>query len=308
MDIGFIGLGRMGRGMVSRLLEAGHHVTAWNRTRAAGDALAARGMTLTERIEDTLASGITISMLADDAAVDAVWISGGLVQRLSRDALHLNMASISPALGARMAVLHGEAGAHYAAAPVFGRPEFAARGELDIVAAGTPEALSRCEPLFTLLGRRWFRVADEAPKANALKVARNFLLATIIEGMGEAMALAQQSGVDPRVFYDIVTSTAMNSNSHKNYGKLMMENPDHPSFSLRLGLKDVELALDTAHRLGLALPSAELMQRQHQAAIADGYGEHDWAALGTWIMDGAAGRIQRQSLPNGNAVQQGCTR
>ena len=112
------------------------------------------------------------------------------------------------------------------------------------------------------------------------------------------MALAEKSGIEPQVFYDIVTSTAMNSNSHKNYGKLMLENPDKPSFSLRLGLKDVEAALTTARLLGMSLPSAELMRKQHLAAIAAGYGERDWAALGTWIMDGAAGRIQGQSLPS----------
>lgn len=298
MQIGFIGLGQMGRGMVSRLLEAGHSVVAWNRTRGAADALTHPGMKLAGTPDDTLGSGLVISMLADDAALEQVWIANGLTSKMPPGALHLNMASVSLAMGQRLNALHHDAGVQYVAAPVFGRPEFAARGELDIVAAGAPEALARCEPLFKALGRRWFRVADEAPKANALKVARNFLLATIIEGLGEAMALAEQSGIEPQVFYDIVTSTAMNSNSHKNYGKLMLENPDKPSFPLRLGLKDVEAALTTARLLGMPLPSADLMRKQHLAAIAAGYGERDWAALGTWIMDGAAGRIQGQSPPS----------
>jgi 3-hydroxyisobutyrate dehydrogenase-like beta-hydroxyacid dehydrogenase len=138
-------------------------------------------------------------------------------------------------------------------------------------------------------------VADQASKANALKVARNFLLASIIEGLGEAMALAEKAGVDPRVFYDIVTRTAMNSSSHINYGRLMLENPDNPSFPLKLGLKDVELALQTAADLKVPLPTGELMREQHLAAIAQGYGERDWAALGTYIMDGAAGRIGGKS-------------
>ncbi len=298
MKIGFIGLGQMGRGMVSRLLDAGHQLTVWNRSPAAAERFAERGAVIAACAADTLATDVVISMLADDAATEAVWIAAGLVRQLPPATLHLNMASVSPRMGHQLDTLHRIQGSQYVSAPVFGRPEFAARGELDIVAAGAPHALARCETLFTILGRRWFKVADEAPKANALKVARNFLLAAIIESLGEGMALAEKSGIDPRVFYDIVTATAMNSSSHINYGRLMLDNPDNPSFTLKLGLKDVELALQTAADLDMPLPTAALMREQHLAAIAQGYGERDWAALGTYIMDGAAGRIHGQSHPH----------
>jgi 3-hydroxyisobutyrate dehydrogenase-like beta-hydroxyacid dehydrogenase len=295
MNIGFIGLGQMGRGMASRLIDAGHQLVVWNRTPAAADSLAARGAVIAASAAATLGAPIVISMLADDAAVDAVWLAGGLAQQMPPGMLHLNMASVSPRLGERLDQQHRAHGSLYVSAPVFGRPEYAARGELDIVAAGAPQALARCEPLFKVLGRRWFKVAGEAPKANALKVARNFLLATIIESLGEAMALVETAGIDPRVFYDIVTGTAMNSSSHINYGRLMLENPDNPTFPLKLGLKDVELALQTAADLKVPLPMAALMREQHLAAVAQGYGERDWAALGTYIMDSAAGRIRGQS-------------
>jgi 3-hydroxyisobutyrate dehydrogenase-like beta-hydroxyacid dehydrogenase len=299
MKIGFIGLGQMGRGMVSRLIDSGHQLVVWNRSRAAADACAARGAVVAEAIEHTLTAELVISMLADDAAVEAVWITSSLYQKLPPATLHLNMASVSPRMGQRIDALHRRHGTPYVSAPVFGRPEFAARGELDIVAAGAPAAMARCEPLFKVLGRQWFNVAAEAPKANAVKVARNFLLATIIESLGESFALVEKAGVDAHIFLDIITRTAMNSNSHKNYGKLMLENPDNPSFPLKLGLKDVELALQTAADLKLPLPMAELMRGQHLAAIAAGYGERDWAALGTYIMDSAAGRIDAKSTPRG---------
>ena len=300
MKVGFIGLGQMGRGMVSRLLDSGHHLVLWNRTRAATEGFAARGAVVADSPADTLATEIVISMLADDAATEAVWISTDLIRKLPSSTLHLNMASVSLRMGNRLDDLHRQHGSSYVSAPVFGRPAFAARGELDIVAAGAPDALTRCEPLFKVLGRRWFKVANEAPKANALKVARNFLLATIIEGMGEALSLAEKAGIDPQVFYNIVTSTAMNSSSHINYGRLMLENPDNPTFTLKLGLKDVELALQTAADLNVPLPTAALMRAQHLAALAKGYGERDWAALGTYIMDSAAGRIDGQSNPHKN--------
>jgi 3-hydroxyisobutyrate dehydrogenase-like beta-hydroxyacid dehydrogenase len=295
MKIGFIGLGQMGCGMASRLMDCGHQLVVWNRTRATADNFAARGAVVADQPAQTLAADVVISMLADDAAVEAVWIGSGLLQTVSATTVHLNMASVSLRMGQRLDCLHRLHGSPYVSAPVFGRPEFAARGELDIVAAGVPPAIARCEPLLAVLGKRWFHVAAEAPKANAVKVARNFLLATIIEGLGEAFALVEKAGIDPQTFFDIVTSTSMNSPAHRNYGRLMLKNPDHPTFTLKLGLKDVELALRTAKDLDLALPTADLIRRQHLEAIAQGYGERDWAALGTYLMDSAAGRIKTKS-------------
>ena len=290
MKVGFIGLGQMGRGMASRLMDSGYPLVVWNRTRAATDAFAARGAVVARSPDETLAAEVVITMLADDASVEAVWITSGLVQKLPATAIHLNMASVSLRLGQRLDALHRGHGTQYVSAPVFGRPEFAARGELDVIAAGAPSAIARCEPLFKVLGRRWFNVAAEAPKANAVKVARNFLLATIIESLGEAFALVETAGVDPQMFFDIITSTAMNSPAYKNYGAMMLNNPVDPTFPLTLGLKDVELALQTAADLGVPMPTAELLRTQHRAAIAAGYGEREWAALGTYLMDSAAGR------------------
>ena len=295
MKIGFIGLGQMGRGMASRLIDSGHQLVVWNRTRAATDAFAARGATVADTPEPTLATDVVITMLADDASVEAVWIASGLLQKLPAATVHLNMASVSLRMGQRLDSLHHQHGSPYVSAPVFGRPAFGARGELDIIAAGAPSAIARCEPLFKVLGRRWFNIAADAPKANAVKVARNFLLAAIIEGLGEAFALVEKAGVDPKMFFDIITSTAMNSPAYKSYGGLMLQNPANPTFPLKLGLKDVELALQSAADLGVPMPTAELLRTQHLAAIDAGYGERDWAALGTYLMDSAAGRIDGKS-------------
>ncbi len=295
MKIGFIGLGQMGRGMASRLIDSGHQLTVWNRTRAVADAYTARGALIADTAAKTLASEVVITMLADDTSVEAVWITNNLLQHLPATTVHLNMASVSLRMGQRLDTLHREHGSPYISAPVFGRPEFAARGELDVIAAGAPSAMALCEPLFKVLGRRWFNVAAEAPKANAVKVARNFLLGAIIESVGEAQSLVEKAGVDPRLFFDIITSTNMNAPAFKSYGGMMLDNPPNPTFPLTLGLKDIELALQTAQDLGVAMPTAELLHKQHRAAIAAGYGDRDWAALGTYLMDGAAGRISGKS-------------
>ncbi len=287
MRVGFIGLGQMGRGMAARLIDAGHALILWNRTRAGAEALGRPGAQIAGTADEALAADIVVSMLADDTAVRAVWLDAGLAERMRGGSLHLNMATISPSLATELAARHAAGGSSYVSAPVFGRPEFAAQGKLDIVAAGNPDAIERSIPVFEALGRRWFNAGTEPAHANVVKIARNFVLATIIESLGESFALVQKSGLDPSTFLDIITSTAMSAPAYKNYGRLMLEKPASPTFPLRLGLKDVELALAAAKEAGVALPSAVLIRDQHLAAIAHGYGDKDWAELGNWIAEAA---------------------
>jgi 3-hydroxyisobutyrate dehydrogenase-like beta-hydroxyacid dehydrogenase len=269
--------------MAARLLACGHELVAWNRTPAAGEALAALGASSAARPEETLDTEIVITMLADDAAVEAVWITSGLIDRMPLSTVHLNMASVSLALAQRMTRLHGEGGAPYVAAPVFGRPQFAESGQLDIVAAGPRQAIARCTPLFEALGKQWFDIGDEPARANIVKIARNFLLGTLIESLGEAFALVGKSGVDPARFLEIITSTSFNAPAYKSYGRLMLEPPDKPTFTLTLGMKDIELALEAGGATRVPMPMAALIREQHLAAINRGYGDRDWAALGNYI-------------------------
>lgn len=277
----------MGRGMAARLVARGHSLVVWNRSAAAAEALREQGATRAKGAADTLDADVVITMLADDRALQDVWIDGGLIAAMPPGTLHLNMASVSLDMARRLQRLHAERESPYVSAPVFGRPGAAASGELDIVAAGAPEAIERCVPLFEALGRRWFDLGPDATQANIVKIARNFLLGTIIEGLGEAFALVQKSGVDPARFLEIITTTSMNAPAYKSYGRLMIEKPEKPTFTLTLGLKDVELAIAAGRETGVPLPTAELLRKQHLAAIARGYGEKDWAALGNYIAEDA---------------------
>src|SRR6185295_17006629 len=163
-----------------------------------------------------------------------------------------------------------------------GRPEVAAAGRLDIVAAGPAAAIARCRPLLEALGSRTFVVGAEPHLANAVKIARNFLLASLVESLGEALALARKSGVDPALFLEVISGTSFDRR-YRDYGRRMVERDFEPAFSLALGLKDVELAREAAAENGMALPTADLLRDQHVAAIAAGFGEKDWAALGEFI-------------------------
>ena len=190
--------------------------------------------------------------------------------------VHLNMATVSLRVARELARLQED----YVSAPVFGRPQAAAKGELDIVAAGPVAALERCRPVFKPLSRQVFVVGTNPEHANAVKIARNFLLATVIESLGEAMALARGSGVKADEFLNILTSTSLAAPAYRNYGKLMVERAYEPAqFSMQLGLKDVELALATARERGLSLPSGELIRAHLAQAIERGHRQKDWAGL-----------------------------
>lgn len=287
MKVGFVGLGQMGRAMAGRLLEAGHGLVVYNRSPGPAQALAAQGAKVAADARGVLDSEVIITMLADDAAIEAVWIRGGLIKEMAASCVHVNMATVSLGMGERMARLHAEAGNGYVSAPVFGRPHAAAAGQLDIVAAGAQAALARCSPVFAVLGKQTFTVGAEPWLANVVKIARNFLLATVVESLGEAFALVRKSGVDPAAFLGIITSTSFNAPAYKSYGQRMVDRDFEPTFALELGLKDVELALDAGAGTGVPLPTAELIRERHLAAISAGYGKKDWAALGEYIAQNA---------------------
>ena len=283
MKVGFIGLGQMGRGMAARLLEREHNVVVWNRSKSAAEALRENGAAVAEHSEETGASEVVITMLADDAAVESVWITSRLLERMPPGAVHLNMASVSLRMATRLTALHREHGREYVAAPVFGRPQAARDGQLDIVAAGAREAIAQCTPLFAALGKQWFDLGATPAHANIVKIARNYLLGTIIESLGEAFALVAKSDVQPAKFLEVLTSTSLDCAAYRNYGRLILEPPARPTFALTLGRTDVELALEAGRDMGVAMPAAETLRDQHVAAIAAGYGEDDWAALGNYI-------------------------
>ena len=258
----------MGRPMVERLKGAGHSVKVDNRTRRAPD--------VAPDPAQVLDAEVVITMLADDAAVRSVWIDSGMARKLPAGAIHLNMATVSMAISRELAAMQK----NYVAAPVFGRPPLAAQGQLDIIAAGPNEALERCKPLFSALGKQTFVVGEEPAAANAVKIARNFLLACLIESLGEAFALVRKCGVEPQKFLDVIGSTSLGSPAYKSYGKMIVEQAWKPAqFAMPLGVKDVELALATARDAGMGLELGEMIRAHLMEAIAAGRAEEDWAAL-----------------------------
>jgi 3-hydroxyisobutyrate dehydrogenase-like beta-hydroxyacid dehydrogenase len=282
MNVGFIGLGHMGTGMAANLLRAGHHVTVYNRTPGRVRPLVEQGARPAARVRDACGGDAVITMLADDAAVESmVFGHEGVIDVLREGAVHVSMSTISVALSERLATAHANARQRFVAAPVFGRPEAAAARKLFIVAAGAPDVVDACRPLFDAMGQKTFPVGDEPKTANLVKLSGNFLIASVIEALGEALALVGKAGIDGRRYLDVLTSTLFTAPLYKNYGRQIVEQQFEPAgFAAPLGEKDIRLTLAAAEALRVPMPLASLLRDRFLALLARGGDALDWSAIG----------------------------
>lgn len=281
MDVGFIGIGRMGRGMARNLLKAGHQVVIWDRTRSRAEELRDEGAEIADSPTGACKGEIVITMLANDDAVEEVTLGGGgVIKALRENAIHLSMSTITVALSEVLTEAHHTVGQHFVAAPVLGRPEAAAAGKLFIVVAGEQEPVNRCKPLFDDLGQKTFIVDQFPPKANLVKLSGNFLVASVIECLGEAIALIRKSDIDPQRFLAILTGSLFAAPVYETYGKIILEERYRPpGFTMPLGLKDMRGVLAAAEAKGVPMPVASLIRDHFITGIARGKADFDWSAL-----------------------------
>ena len=282
MDLGLIGLGRMGTGVAKSLLRAGHRVTVYNRTRERAESLRKDGAVVAGSIAEACRGDAVLTMLADDAAVEAVVFGeNGVLKSLPRGHIHVSLSTISVELSDRLATEHTRAGQEFIAAPVFGRPEAAEAGKLAVVAAGSKAAVERCKPVWEAIGQKLLVIGEQPPKANVVKLTGNFLIATVVESLGEALAFARKSGVDATALLDFLTSTLFNAPVYKTYGSLIVEGKhDHVGFALPLGLKDVRLVMQAADARTVPMPIASVLHDRFVTALARGYERSDWSVIG----------------------------
>ena len=268
--------------MAANLLRAGHEITVYNRTPGKERALVEQGAHAAGQVADACRGEAVMTMLADDGAVEGVVFGDqGVIGSLGTGAIHLSMSTISVALSEELAAAHAKAGQRFVAAPVFGRPDVAAAGKLFIVAAGAPDAVTACSPLFEALGQKTFSFGDEPQAANLIKLSGNFLLAAVIEGLGEAMALVGKAGIDRRQYLELLTSTLFTAPVYKTYGGLIAEEKFEPAgFAAPLGYKDIRLMLAAADRLRVPMPVASLLRDRFLTLLAQGGEALDWSGIG----------------------------
>ncbi len=283
MKIGFVGLGNMGHAMAKNLLKAGHELAVYNRTKAKAESLQPQGAKVAETPREAARGAeVLFTMLADDHAVeDVVFGEKGLLAGLEKGAIHVSSSTISVALSERLAEAHARAGQGYVSAPVFGRPDAAEAKQLWVLAAGAKAHVERCRPLLEAVGRGLSVLGEKPSAANVVKLSGNFLIASMMEGLSEAFALTRKAGIEPQTFLEVFQSVLAKSPIFERYAMLIASGKYEPAgFALRLGLKDIGLALQAAGSTGVPMPLASLLRDHYLEGVARGMGDKDWAALG----------------------------
>lgn len=282
MKVGFIGLGRMGQGMARRILGGGHDLVVYDvaPTQAAGFADA--GARVASSVAEVCQGReVIVTMLVEDATVvEVATRAGGLCDSLPAGAIHLAMGTYGVAAIRTLGAAHAGAGQTLVAAPVLGRPDLAAAGQLGIVAAGPADAVRRCEPVLQLIGRHTFQAGDAPEAATAIKLANNLVLGCAMDAMAEAFSLVRKYDVAPQVLYDIMTDGLFAAPAYKGYGKTMVEGTyDRVGSPIHVGLKDALLIQAAADLARVPLPSLNIYRDRLLGAVAHGDGDRDQAVL-----------------------------
>jgi 3-hydroxyisobutyrate dehydrogenase-like beta-hydroxyacid dehydrogenase len=277
MKIGFLGLGKMGTPIVKRLLGAGHAVTVWNRTRETADALVADGAA----VADTPAKAVQgqeliFSSLKDDATHEQLFFDAGLIDAIVPAQIHLSLSTLSVALSRRFTEEHARRGQSFLGAPVFGRPNVAADGRLWIAIAGADDAIAKARPALEPLSRGITVVGPEPWQAHALKLGGNFMIASMIQTLSEALAFASSQGIEPQTFLSTVNSALFQSVFYENYAKVMLNPPEQPGATVQLGAKDTRLFREAGQAAGFNSGLAAYLANQLQESMDAGMGEGDW--------------------------------
>ena len=289
-QIGFIGLGSMGRPMAEHLVRAGHDVVVWNRSRDKAQPLAALGARVADSLGEAVPpEGIVISMLADDAALEHVCRpQHGILARLG-GGLHVSMSTVRPETARTLAEAHADAGARYLAAPVFGRPDMAEAGKLIVCLSGAAADKEAAKPVLQAFAGGFYDYGEtDVAASNVVKLAGNFMLAAAMEAMGEAYTFAEHQGIDREQLNGMLTETLFACPAYANYGTPIAKHNYEPAgFKLNLGLKDLRLVRHAADANGVPMPLADLVFRRLETLNAQGHGHIDWAGIGRGASDDA---------------------
>jgi 3-hydroxyisobutyrate dehydrogenase-like beta-hydroxyacid dehydrogenase len=282
MNVGFIGLGRMGQGMARRILSGGHNLAVHDAVMLQAADIVAAGASAAATVAEVCKDrDVVVTMLVEDATVTDVALGrGGICESLPLGAIHLAMGTYGVAAIRTLAASHADANQFLVAAPVLGRPDLAAAGQLGIVTAGPEVAVRRCEPLFEVIGRRVFHAGAQPEAATVVKLANNLVLGCAMVAMGEGFSLVRKYDVEPQVLYDVMTEGLFSAPAYKGYGKTMVDQTyDHVGSPITVGLKDAGLIQAAANLARVPLPSFNVYRDRLLGAIAHGDGDKDQAAL-----------------------------
>ncbi len=277
--VAVVGLGRIGSGIARSLLRAGLQVRVHNRTAAKGAPLVREGaQQFTSPAEAASGADVVVTSTLDDAALRAL-VQGGLLAGMSANAIHVSTATVSPLCSNELAWLHAAHRQGFLAAPVLGRPEVAAAGELTSLIGGPADLLERARFCIEAYSARVLHTGETPGTANSLKLAFNFYIAATAELFGEFLAFTEKSGIE----HELAMQALRGLQGHPGVAYYLecvgARDFDAVGFEMEAGLKDLGLMLDAASAVRCPLPLAALVRDRTLTALAIGLGEKDWAGF-----------------------------
>jgi len=292
MDVGFIGLGLMGRPMALNLIKAGQRVHVWSRRRASMQPLLEAGAgDCASAAEVARRAAVTISMVADAPDVEQVTLGpDGVADGASAGHIHIDMSTIAPAAAQAIATRLAERGVVALDAPVSGGEPGAIAGTLTIMVGGDETACARVQPLFEAMGKSITRIGD-AGAGQVAKACNQILTGVGVAAVAEGLNFARRSGVEGAAVREALLGGLAWSRILENHGQRMLERNFKPGFKAWMHQKDVRIVMDEAHRLGLALPTTAATMQLFNALAGCGLGEEDSVAMLKLLerMSGGAG-------------------
>lgn len=279
MNVGFIGLGIMGTPMAGHLIAGGHGLFLKTRREVPQALISAGGTACSSAAEVGERADVIILMVPDTPDVEAVLFGpGGVAEGLKPGKIVVDMSSISPIATRDFAARVSEKGCDYLDAPVSGGEVGAKNAALSIMVGGKTEAFARVKPLFDLMGKTVTHVG-EAGAGQVAKVANQIIVALTIEAVAEGLLFASKAGADPAKVRQAITGGLATSRILELHGERMIKRTFDPGFRIRLHQKDLNLALEGARSLGMALPATALAQQLFSACVANGGADADHSAM-----------------------------
>jgi 3-hydroxyisobutyrate dehydrogenase-like beta-hydroxyacid dehydrogenase len=278
--LGYVGLGVMGSQMVDRLLQKGHVVTGFNRTRSKADWLVERGMRWAESPREVVeASDVTFSMVTNSSAVSAIaYGEDGLLAGLKTDKILVDISTVSPAVSRALAVKVREQGADMLDAPVSGSVITLQQGKLSVMVGGRRETFEKVKLILQDIGPKVTYVGDNG-LALTLKIASNLSLAVQMLAFSEGVLLAEKSGISRDIAVDVLTHSAIASPMIQYRGPFVLELPAEAWFDVNMMQKDMMLALEMGRQLDVPLPTTALTNEYLTAARGMGLAKEDFAVV-----------------------------
>ncbi|MBN8441230.1 MAG: 2-hydroxy-3-oxopropionate reductase [Thauera sp.] len=280
MEVGFIGLGLMGRPMALNLLKAGHQVHVWSRRRESMQPLLEAGAgDCASAAEVARRAPVTISMVADAPDVEQVTLGpDGVAAGAKPGHIHIDMSTIAPAAAQKIAAALAERGVVALDAPVSGGEVGAIAGSLTIMVGGDAAAFDTARPLFEAMGKSVTLIGG-AGAGQVAKACNQIITGVGVAAVAEALNFASKSGVDAGKVREALLGGFAYSRILENHGQRMLDRNFKPGFKAWMHQKDLRIVMEEAHRLGLALPSAAATAQMFNAMAGSGLGEEDSIAM-----------------------------